>query len=339
MNHLIEHKQPLLDKFGKLSEPGYAKSELFEYNPEMIAASKWRIKEWDYYAALSDEYGFSLTVADLGYLGMFTICFFDFKEKTYTCKTKKILFPFGKLNLPHSVQQGDIVVKRKGFLIKILNQENNRRIIVEANRFFKRDNLRIDVSMKKTDDDYMMIATPWKNHPKAFYYNQKLNAMPIIGDLYLGEIHYGFKPKKDFGILDWGRGVWTYKNTWYWGSLSTVVKGKRLGLNMGYGFGDLTNATENMIVYGGVAHKLDLVRFEFNPDQLLDTWAFISNDERLYLEMKPLIDRVDDTNLLIIKNKGHQVFGLFTGYLILDDGTKLDIIDALGFAETITNHY
>jgi hypothetical protein len=55
--------------------------------------------------------------------------------------------------------------------------------------------------------------------------------------------------------------------------------------------------------------------------------------------MKPLVDRQDDTNLIIIKNKGHQVFGQFNGYLVLDDGKKLIIKDALGFGEAITNHY
>lgn len=339
MNHLIEHKQPLLDKYGKLSEPGYAKSELFEYNPEMITASKWRIKEWDYYAALSDDYGFAITVADLGYLGLLNVTFFNFKDKTYTTKAKNIWLPFGKLNLPHTINQGDIKIKKKGLFIKILNQDKDRRLIVEVNRFFKRDNLRIDVTLSKMDDDHMMIATPWENNDKAFYYNQKINCLPVAGDMYLGDIHYEFKAKKDFAVLDWGRGVWTYKNTWYWASISTLVNGKRLGINMGYGFGDLRNASENMIIYDGVAHKLDLIRFEFDPDQYLDTWVFVSNDERLYLEMKPVIDRVDDTNLLIIKNKGHQVFGLFSGYVVLDDGQKLEIKDALGFAEEIKNQY
>ncbi|MFR1035019.1 MAG: DUF2804 family protein [Acutalibacteraceae bacterium] len=29
---------------------------------------------------------------------------------------------------------------------------------------------------------------------------------------------YVFHPETDFGTLDWGRGVWTYDNRWYWGS-------------------------------------------------------------------------------------------------------------------------
>jgi hypothetical protein len=55
--------------------------------------------------------------------------------------------------------------------------------------------------------------------------------------------------------------------------------------------------------------------------------------------MTPLLDRVDNTNLIIIKNFGHQVFGKFNGFLILDDGKKVEIVDQIGFAEKITNHY
>jgi len=339
MNHLVKNKQPLLDKFGRLSEPGYATTEIFEYNPEMISASKWRIKEWDYYAILSEDYGFSFTIADLGYLGLISVCFFDFKEKTQINKTKKVLFPFGKLKLPKSINEGDIEFKKRGFAFKFLNQNNQRRLIVEVNRFFKRQNLRVDVLLEKKDDDHMTIATPWMDNQKAFYYNQKINCMPVSGDAYIQGKHYGFNKEKDFGVLDWGRGVWTYKNTWYWGSASGLVEGKRFGFNIGYGFGNTSKASENMIFFDGKAHKLDLIRFEFNPDNYMETWYFTSNEQRFELEMTPLIDRVDKTNLIIIKNKGHQVFGLFNGFVILDDGKRLEIKNLLGFAEAITNHY
>jgi hypothetical protein len=35
----------------------------------------------------------------------------------------------------------------------------------------------------------------------------------------------------------------------------------------------------------------------------------------------------------------HQVFGLFTGTLVLDDGTKIELKDSLGFAEKVHNKW
>jgi len=68
-------------------------------------------------------------------------------------------------------------------------------------------------------------------------------------------------------------------------------------------------------------------------------WTFTSNDGRFEMTMTPLVDRQDEINFGIIKNLGHQVFGRFAGWVVLDDGSRLEIKDLLGFAEKITNHY
>lgn len=75
-----------------------------------------------------------------------------------------------------------------------------------------------------------------------------------------------FDPETATAVLDWGRGVWTYQNTWYWGSASGYVDGVPFGMNLGYGFGDTRAATENMLLYDGVAHKLDQVDFGIPKD-------------------------------------------------------------------------
>jgi hypothetical protein len=31
------------------------------------------------------------------------------------------------------------------------------------------------------------------------------------------------RPGTDFGVLDWGRGRWTYSNRWYWGSVNLAI--------------------------------------------------------------------------------------------------------------------
>ena len=71
-----------------------------------------------------------------------------------------------------------------------------------------------------------------------------------------------FRPDDSFGGLDWGRGVWTYQNTWYWSSASGEIDGHRFGFNLGYGFGDTTAASENMLFYDGIGHKIDRVEFQ-----------------------------------------------------------------------------
>lgn len=51
MSTQIEVKEPikLLNKDGSLTQPGWAKRNIIEYNREDIRASKWAVKEWDFY--------------------------------------------------------------------------------------------------------------------------------------------------------------------------------------------------------------------------------------------------------------------------------------------------
>lgn len=339
MNHQVTKAQPLLNKFGSLNEPGFATKPIFEYHRNMIKASKWRIKEWDYYACINDDFAVSFTVADLGYLGMINVSFLDFVSGKETKKTIMKFLTFGKLNLPNDSDHGDTVYEDKNCSIRFHIEKTKRVLHVFMKNFIKGENFLGDLVLTDLKEDRMVIATPWKENKLAFYYNQKINCMPTSGQIRIGDKEYMFDNTKHFSVLDWGRGVWTYKNTWYWGSLSGLVDGKRVGFNIGYGFGDTSKATENMLFYEGKAHKLDDVRFELDDSDYLKPWTFTSSDNRLELVMTPMLDRVDNTNMGIIKNYGHQVFGRFNGYVILDDGTKIQINDLIGFAEKITNHY
>ena len=163
--------------------------------------------------------------------------------------------------------------------------------------------------------------------------------MPAEGNFQIGNQSYQFNPDSDFGALDWGRGVWTYKNRWYWSSASGYIDGKPFGFNLGYGFTDRTPASENVLIYNNKIHKLDLVTFEINTNDYLTPWKFHSNDNRLELDFQPLLDRNSSVNFGIIKSIQHQVFGKFSGKVILDDGSELFLKDFLGFAEDVLNHY
>ena len=163
--------------------------------------------------------------------------------------------------------------------------------------------------------------------------------MPAEGNFQIGNQSYQFNPYSDFGALDWGRGVWTYKNRWYWSSASGYIDDKPFGFNLGYGFTDRTPASENVLIYNNKIHKLDLVTFEINTNDYLIPWKFHSNDNRLELDFQPLLDRNSSVNFGIIKSIQHQVFGKFSGKVILDDGSELILKDFLGFAEDVLNHY
>ena len=188
----------------------------------------------------------------------------------------------------------------------------------------------------------LFIGTPF-DKPQHFYYNEKKNCIKAKGYYIYDGVKVEFSDKDTRAILDWGRGVWTYKNTWYWSGLSGLENDKEIGFNLGYGFGDTSAASENMLFYDGKAYKLEDVVFEIPKDEkgkykYLDTWRIRSNDGSIDLEFKPILDRSDNTNLLILKSLQHQVFGVFNGTITINDMVvKFDNI--ISFAERVTNYW
>ena len=188
----------------------------------------------------------------------------------------------------------------------------------------------------------MVICTPF-DKPGHFYYNQKINCMRANGVITIGDRRFRLDSDSAFGVLDWGRGVWTYHNTWYWASASGALDGVPFGFNLGYGFGDTSAATENALFHGGRLHKLEDVDFgipqrDGKPD-FLSPWHFTSSDGRFTAEFRPILDRAACTDFQLLKSDQHQVFGRFTGECVLDDGTALSFRDFPGFAEQVENKW
>ena len=63
------------------------------------------------------------------------------------------------------------------------------------------------------------------------------------------------------------------------------------------------------------------------------------NAGRLDLTFSPQIDRTDFINLAVVRSDQHQVFGLLTGTIVLDDGSTLALDGLRGSAEHIHNRY
>ncbi|MDX9692126.1 MAG: DUF2804 domain-containing protein, partial [Acholeplasmataceae bacterium] len=250
---------PLLDEHGNLIEAGYATSLVKTYKRDAIKVKGMRIKEWDYYYIGNKEYGVAFTVADNSYMWLTSITFFDFIHKKEISETKMGFFSLGKLNMPESSKQGDVEFKRKNMRFSFKHEQGRRHLVVESNQFNKKTGFKADILLEETTKDSMVIATPF-HKKKHFYYNHKINLLKAKGTFTIGGQVYHLD--NAYGVLDWGRGVWTYKNTWYWSSLSGEYKGMKIGFNLGYGFGDTRNASENMLFVDEQTYKLDDVIFD-----------------------------------------------------------------------------
>ncbi len=334
------NKGPLLDQKGQLIEAGYHTSLVKDYYRDMVKVRGLRIKEWDYYYVGNEHIGIALTVADNSYMWFSAVTLFDFDQKIERSFSKMGFFSNGKLMMPQSSSKGNVVFKKKGQEISFVLEKNRRHITASIDAFYDKKPLKVDLVLEPTIKDSMVIATPFTKK-KHFYYNQKINLLKANGTIVFGDDTLNLKDA--YGVLDWGRGVWTYKNTWYWSSLSGVYQGKKVGFNLGYGFGDLSKATENMVFYGDKTYKLNDVIFNIplkdGKDDYLSPWTLTSSDGMINLSFTPILDRYSHSNVLIIESKQHQVFGKFSGTFKISDQEIIEINDMMGFAEKVFNRW
>lgn len=337
-NHEVTKRQRLLNEKGHIAEPGWARKLVWEYRRSDIKAPKFRIKEWDYYLVTAKDFGIAMTIGDLGYIGMESASFFDFKEGWEHTESVLATMPMGKMKMPSDSSAGVSEYRDGRVHLKAVVENGARHITCDFKNFHGEGDLRFDIVLEQPEMDSMVIATPWKKRT-CFYYNQKINCLPASGWVEYQGKRYEFRPDTDFGTLDWGRGVWTYDNIWYWGTGNGLVNGKPFGLNIGYGFGDTTAASENLVIYEGKAHKLDDITIHLDRSDYLKPWKITSSDGRFEMDFKPLFDRAAETDFKIIGSWQHQVFGYLTGTVVLDDGEKLELKDFLCGVEVVRNKY
>jgi len=334
----ITEKGNLLDQQGRVAQAGYAKDLILQYDRQMVQASKLRIKEWDYYFVGNKDFGVSMTIADNSYMGLAGVEFYDFANQKQLDFRHVSILPLGKMNMPTDSRTGDIIYEHRKIQMSMKSYQTHKEISCSIPNFDGGKTFELDVKLYYRNEDSMVIATPFAEKEKAFYYNQKVNNLEAEGVLKIGDEAYDLMNMQ--GVLDWGRGVWTYNNTWYWSSASGRLEdGTLFGFNLGYGFSDRSMATENMVFYKGKAYKLNDVDFGVSDSGYMDPWHFTSSDKAVNMTFQPIHHKDVDINLGVFRHNPNQVFGLFSGYIKINGEEKIEMNDFFGFAEKVHNKW
>lgn len=334
----IESPVPLLDGEGRLVSPGYATRMLFAYDRKRVRCGPLSLKEWDFYQIASGEYIVQLVVGHVSYMASFSATIFSIKTGERRSVSRMKLLPFKSLPMPVDPEAPNtLAVELKDFSIRFETTKDRRLLTLKAR---DRKSGIADIELKldnDKDNDKMVIATSF-SHPLRFYLNEKENFYRVRGRAVIGDLSVEFT-ESDTALLDWGRGVWPYKHEWFWGNGSGFVEGGRFGFNIGWGFGDTSLATENMVFWNGKATKIGTLRVERNPDDYMADWRFRDEAGSFDFTMRPLFDNFTQTNLCIVKTRCHQVFGSFSGTAVCDDGRKIEVRDLTAFCEHAVNRW
>jgi hypothetical protein len=339
MQRELTKHTPLLGLEGNLLQVGWARHPLLNCNLEKAAfypkflnkLQFIRVKRWDYYAIFTPNRFFSATIADLGYAGNIFVYTLDFK--TGDLHEEGLVIPLGKGITLSRQTSGICHFESKDIRMTFDTTPETRKIDVDWPSFHEGRGIHAEISLLQEQDyESMNIVIPIGK--KRFYYNHKINCLPANGFLRYGEENITLEPNNSLGQLDWGRGVWEYSSYWNWASASGFQSdGRRVGLNIGCGFGDTSEATENALILDNRVHKLDQVIFDYDPKEYMKPWKFKDNQDRLDLDFVPFRDRVATTKLVVIDSEVHQLFGRYSGKVRADDGEIIHLDGLIGFAE------
>lgn len=328
--HEVTRPVPLLDSRGRLTEPGFARRMVFDYDKRKIRCRPFALKEWDFYQAQLGPWVLQLTIGHVSYAGNAAATLM--RPGTGEKHGFSRLFPLAVKGMgktpdePHTLRCAG-----KDFAACFVYREGETLLSFTAPD--------TEVSLRlphRREDDAMVIATPF-DRPGQFYLNSKEHFYGVEGFARIGGAEAHAAPG-DTALLDWGRGVWPFTQDWYWGCGSMVQEGRRIGMNIGWGFGDLSHATENMFFVDGRAVKLGRLVTDMNENELGRPWHFRDEDGLCEMTMIPLWDNDTKTKLLWVDNRCHQVFGEFAGW-VETPGGRLHFSGLRAFVEHARNRW
>ena len=322
----------LLDDQGRLINPGYATQMKWRYDPKKIKARPFALKEWDFFQAQLGEWVLQFTLGHVSYAWNAAVTLL--RPSDGARESFSIMRPFSLAMMGNS-PEGEHIVSAGGKDWHMAADYLPGLILLTA----KTNDGYMDVNLlleRRECEDKMVIATPFAQ-PNQFYLNQKEHYPSVSGYARIGDTTAEAQPGGT-ALLDWGRGVWPFRQDWYWGCGSCVSNGKRFGFNIGWGFGDLRYATENMIFLDGKAIKLGKLTADMDENALDCPWHFRDEDGILDMTMTPVYDNHTTTKLLWVDNSCHQVYGRFSGTVHLPAGEyRFEQLDA--FVEHAHNRW
>ena len=333
---------PLLGQDGTLLAAGWARKNLFRYDRDAVKHTLRR-KEWDFYQISDGQLMLQVSFANISLGGYASLVLVDLRQgKTLLSDMAPFVGGKDRYVLP---ARGD-VPNRVSFRVGKALFEVDTGAELKTIRYENGD-LRCEIRAEiPAGLENITTVLPFKGYPDRYFMTTKQNCMPCEGMVRAGEQSWRFSKEDAFCILDWGRVCTPYSLVWYWGNGSGWIRdaeGEKhlFGFEITWGIGDESQATETCLFFDGKAHKFGAVDVETfpKPDRWMEPWRFVSEDGRFNLTMTPTYDHHSDLNVLVMRMHSHQVHGLWSGSVTLDDGRVLEIRDLPAFCEYVENRW
>jgi hypothetical protein len=330
----IKEPLPVLDESGRPQNFGWARQPLFVYDHGLIRAPRRSISEGDRYVLVSPTHLVLFEILDDGYLGYVFLSVVSLNDRKCNAHTFVTAFSLGSFDLPGDSNSLSIKYMRKKAMLNFANMEGGVRIIkVDIPKAGHHESLRGEVVLTPPlDAESLATHTPWRGKGNAFSYSRRSPWYFAEGVIQFGSSELIFTRGNGWGIFEWHRGVRPRSDHRFWAAGCGQAEVRQAGFSVGYNSADSAPGTENAFFLDGRIHKLDQVSFHIPSDRLVP-WRFTSNDNRLEMTFMPRQERDENHQMFLYSLKRRQLYGSFSGRVILDDGSELEFQDIAGMTE------
>ena len=330
----VTEKSRLLDGRGYLEAKGFARKMNFIYNREQVRSFPLKLKEWNFYQFIKDHYALQMTIGHVSYMCSVSVSLINLDTgKRYDFGTMKAGY-IPKLDLDPE-KESFVSFRDKDFYMSFQVKADRRILCARgSNKQFKNVDIRLIIE-NDVDNEKMVIATPFKK-PGQFYLNYKENYYLGKGSVRFDDFQMDFSGCS--GLIDWGRGVWPYSHEWFWGNLTSHIQGVPFGFNIGWGFGDLQYATENVYFYNKKAYKVGELSVERDEQDYMKPWKLWDAEGKIRLEFIPYYDNYTENKYVVVDTHCHQLYGFYSGSVQTEDGVK-EFSNILAFVEHAVNKW
>jgi hypothetical protein len=326
----------ILDHRGMPGSFGWSRSPVFLYGSSPFWPPRRRITSSDRFIIFSSNHMLVMEILDGGYLGYVGITVIFLKTKKRSTRYFVVPFPMGKFDLPQDSESGSAKLQEKKINVEFSSVDGGSRFIkIDFPGFsHSKGGLRGYIVLTPPENaESLYNCMPWREDKLAFRVTRRSPWFIAEGAVQFGTSELQFTKNDAWGIFDWNRGVRPRSDVRYWAAGCGLHDGKQIAFTVGYGSADGSQGTENGFFIDGKLHKLDQVTFHINPETWLGEWRFTSSDQRLEMTFNPIMERTGRHRLFFHSLKRRQVFGHFSGKIILDDGSEMEFKDIMGFAE------
>ncbi len=203
---------------------------------------------------------------------------------------------------------------------------SHKRLLVDS------PTLHVDLAFDDSAMDVLRLCTP--TGPTGWAYVQKVAATPATGNA-------SSEPSTvDFGSLDalahhdYTTGFLRPETWWHWACISARLSdGRRLGLNLSCGTNE-SGYRENGAWLDDHWFDLGGALFEFDPDDTVAPWRIVSAHDRFSLSFASGHGYHALHESPALSTNFHQLFGHFDGWLVTDEGERVEFAGLGGFAES-----